>query len=235
MAESYHANDMQIIAQHSTSRLVAQAELGTFTQTLAANLDSRYMVDDVFPTISMLSRAFGIELSSLVYNDATVAKALRAINRGTTDKLVTFALIHEPALRFGPYGTCLLGSTPLADDGGLLTLSNTNPGSGKVQFRKLVKVEAAVSTGITIANPPPTILVDLQSAGTTPATAITLKVTIGSTEYIASVGVVPALQELTLLNGTAQIPASAVTGDLTVETTPSTASGIVLYLGYENP
>ena len=223
MFDPYLSTDIEIVMESDGGEYLSlRAELGSYRQGLLATLDSRYMVSGEFPDIHMTERSHLLDLTSLIYNDGLAADKLRLMS-DAKDVNLRYALIHSVAGRFGPYGRAILGSVPIVADAGLLSLSNSNLGSGKVMYRALLQFEAAQATGEALAATPQTLLVNLRDEGT--ATAITASVDIGGTPYEASIDVSrPNLSEVTLEDSSSNaVPASNPAGSLTITTTPADA------------
>ena len=218
----YPATDMEIVLATDTEYMLLAAELGSYRSAMSANIDSRYVLEKKFPELTMINRSHALDLTSLIYNDSLAADTIRQMNN-SGDTLLTYALIHVAAKRFGPYGQAVLGSIPLAADSGIFTLTTSNLGSGKVQYRNLIQASAAVSTAVALASTPLTVLANLRDKGT--ATAIAVEVAIAGNTYDADVDLTnPSVSELTLLFVMAPVPANQPAGALTITSTPASAT-----------
>ena len=232
MTQGYNATDIEIVLKTDGGVFIPlHGSIGSYRSALNAIIDTRYMLEDKFPTRVMTERSHTLDLTSVVYDDAQAGDTLRARNRAG-DTEVTYAIIHEEAERFGPIGKAILGSVPLAPDNGIFTLSNSNLGTGKVEYRTFRKFTGQVTAPIAIAAAPVTLYAYLRSKGT--ATSIVLTFDVSSTDYDADIPVadVPNFLAIDPADSTNTKLTGSQSADLTVAVTPSTAT-IDLVIGLE--
>ena len=224
MANGHKITDLKIVLQSSGGEwMELQGVITSYRTALSAGLDARHLVASVFPDIETITKAHALDLNGVIYEDGSNADRMITLD-ADNDVSLTYAVLHKGASRFGPYGKAVLGAVPLTADNGRFTLTNSNPGSGPLQFRTLHQYEAALATALTITNPLDTVLVNLSDKGT--ATAILIVFEVGATDYTATVDVTEEnLSELTPTDSSGDpIPAGSVSADMTITTTPADAA-----------